>query len=693
MSLTAAAPHPAGVGAFRASLLGSPRHPTLLLTFPPRARHATSGQILMEWVRTLPGVRFDPTSAGWVATGIGETPQHTLQSAGFTVDGFDSGEFSGVHTLDQLVWPVSLLSEDGRTVLVRHRLIGFEGCRTRIGPAATWDKERTLFRMPVSDVLVAGIPRAGVVWDPAAVARAYELHSSSPLVPGLERAAARLGQSADRTTVEADVRAVAEVVGHYPAWWKMPPMPHQITGALAVAAGHTLLADAPGVGKTLTSLLAAAISGARRISVSCPPKVATHWAREVVKTGIATEDQVVVFQAGRKLPKIGDATVVVAPYSMLTAHPAVGAQIAMWEPDWIIADEAHLLKTPDAERTVAMLRLRADLPAARCVALTGTPLQSGPHELVPLLEFTGHLASVFGGASSYLERFCRQDTFGKWHPMKRTLRQLNQKLVNDIYVRRTKEQVLKTVPEAVVDRFEVAVDLSDYRAVYQDIVERIDGWLDSYQEDTGGLPSDDEVAEYVDTAIEYASWLRRAAGMSKVPAVTEMIRTHVAEGGSPLLVWAHHGDVVTALQEAVDAPALTGSTTKKNADRLIDAYQAGEIPVLICSIQAVGAGITLTRGHDAIFAEMDYTPANMQQALDRQRRIGQLHVVTARIPIALGTLDEHQARIVSDKATTVGAVLGDADAQLFADDSERDKLTPSMLVRQIVEERIGRRRR
>jgi SNF2 family DNA or RNA helicase len=473
----------------------------------------------------------------------------------------------------------------------------------------------------------------------------------------------------------------------------MPPLPHQIPGALAVAAGHTLLADEPGMGKTLTSLLAAAVDGAERVFVACPPKVATHWGREVVKTGLAAEEQIVVVQAGRKVPPIDEAKVVVVPYSMLTERPSIGAQVAYWQPQWIIADEAHLLKTPTSARAEAMLRLKADVPSARTVALTGTPVMSGPQELVSLLEFTGHLSSVFGGSSAFLGRYCRQDQHGKWHANKRTLRELNRKLVDHVWVRRTKEQVLRDLPEPEITIFDQSVDLAQYEQTHREILERIDGWVQKTIDDTGRLPNAAEVDEYVDTAIEFVSWLRRAAGKAKVPAVLEMIRAHQAEADRsgqerPLLVWAHHSDVIEALQEATGgAPALTGATSKRAADRLIDSFQAGEVPLLICSIMAVGAGITLTRGSDAIFAEFDWTPAQMQQAVDRQRRIGQLRTVKVQIPVAVGTLDEHAVRILGDKAEIVAAVLGDAGAEQFR--MERvEKVTPARLVKRLIGERV-----
>ncbi|WP_439690451.1 hypothetical protein ACRQ4C_05820 [Curtobacterium sp. SP.BCp] len=275
-----------------AVLHGSIRDPSLIVRLPPGARHASNPALpLLDWLRALPDARFDADQAAWVVRGTGPNAQARFTEAGIRIDGLDVGEFSGVTTIDALYSPMTLLSDDERTVLVRHRFAGYEQALEMVGPAATWDKTRRLLKVPVVDVLAAGVPRPGVLWDSAAVDRAYALHAQTPLVPGLEAAAARLAAAVDRSGVEDEVRLVADGVGHYPDWWGMPPMAHQVPGALAVAAGHTLLADEPGIGKTVSALLAATVSGCRRLFVTCPPVVATHWAREVAKTGFALRDR------------------------------------------------------------------------------------------------------------------------------------------------------------------------------------------------------------------------------------------------------------------------------------------------------------------------------------------------------------------------------------------------------------------
>src|SRR5690606_24901928 len=118
-------------------------------------------------------------------------------------------------------------------------------------------------------------------------------------------------------------------------------------------------------------------------------------------------------------------------------------------------------------------------------------------------------------------------------------------------------------------------------------------------------------------------------------AIVADIRAHVQEttvyeGGKriftrPLIVWAHHIEVSDALAEAVpkavaETGVIRGGIPHAERDRLVAEFQAGNIPVLVCSIAAAGVAITLTASSDMYFAESDWTPANIRQAIDRAER-------------------------------------------------------------------------
>lgn len=432
---------------------------------------------------------------------------------------------------------------------------------------------------------------------------------------------------------------------------------------------------------TFQSLAATAALRSDALVIVCPPVVTTNWAREVVKSGVFEEADIVAFRAGRKEPSLDGAKVVVISDSLLSTRPHLIHHLGVWmgrhEKVVVAYDEAHRAKTMGSKRSEAVLDMVALAPHARRIAITGTPVLAGPHELVPILEFTGHLGPVFGGAGPFLEAYCTRDRFGGFHPRKAALPSLHAKLNAHVWVRRTKADVLPFLPAKHITSVPLDVSLTDYRKSHTALVDEIIEWFQSVRTEHGRWPNENELEEFAQDNLRYASDLRRAAGMTKVPIAIEMVQDWVRDNPEePVLVWAHHKDVIAALHEtAVKAKVKTGVIAGGISDsermRLVDGFQAGQIPVLICSITAAGVGITLTRSSNAIFVESDWTPALMLQAMDRQHRIGQTRDVHAEILLALGTLDEHIQGTLAKKGETLAAILGDdSNSVAVGDDRE-----------------------
>jgi hypothetical protein len=665
-----------------AELVGTIRQPKLVVRFGYGMTHASTGQNLVEWCKQLPGRRWNPDVNAWEITSLGPNPDAALAAAGFELMIPEEGELSSIVSLEQLYMPVTMLASNQRTVLVRTRFCGYDGTQKLIDNAGVWDKTRELLTMSAVDVIKGASPRPGIHWDPRAIERGHQMHAESPLLaPELSLDVAALANALEPRPVARHIKSIQAHLGGPVGAFGVDLFPYQVVGAYGVAGGHTLLADSPGVGKTFQSLAATAALRANALLIVCPPVVTTNWSREVVKSGVFDETDIVTFRAGRKEPTLDGAKVVIISDSLLSSRPHLIHHLGVWmgqfEKVVVAYDEAHRAKTMGSKRSEAVLDTVALATHARRIAITGTPVLAGPHELVPILEFTGHLGPVFGGAGPFLEAYCTRDRFGAFHPRKAALPSLHAKLNAHVWVRRTKADVLPFLPPKHITSVPLDVSLTDYKKSHTALVDEIIEWFQAVRTEHGRWPNENELEEFAQDNLRYASDLRRAAGMTKVPIAIEMVEDWVkGNPDEPVLVWAHHKDVIAALHEtAVKAKVKTGVIAGGISDaermRLVDGFQAGKIPVLICSITAAGVGITLTRSSNAIFVESDWTPALMLQAMDRQHRIGQTRDVHAEILLALGTLDEHIQGTLAKKGETLAAILGDdSNSVAVGDDRE-----------------------
>src|SRR5690606_32313626 len=199
-------------------------------------------------------------------------------AAGFELFLPQEGELAGITQLEQLYIPLTMLAANNRTVLIRTRFCGYEGTQKLIDNAGVWDKERELLKMSVVDVVKGASPRAGILWDPKAVERSYEVHKSSPLLtPELGPDVAALANALEPGKVAAHIKAIQAHLGGPVGKFGVDLFPYQVIGAYGVVGGHTLLADSPGVGKTFQALAAATALRSGALLIICPPVVTTNW--------------------------------------------------------------------------------------------------------------------------------------------------------------------------------------------------------------------------------------------------------------------------------------------------------------------------------------------------------------------------------------------------------------------------------
>lgn len=110
----------------------------------------------------------------------------------------------------------------------------------------------------------------------------------------------------------------------------------------------------------------------------------------------------------------------------------------------IIIDESHILKSYKSKCYHSASKLAKK--ARRVILLSGTPALSRPSELYTQLSLLD--STFFGNFYKYSERYCDAKTtkFGWDHSGHSNLQELELILAKKFMIRRTKDQVLKSVP-------------------------------------------------------------------------------------------------------------------------------------------------------------------------------------------------------------------------------------------------------
>ena len=388
--------------------------------------------------------------------------------------------------------------------------------------------------------------------------------------------------------------------------------------------------------------------------IICPASIKDNWAREVDKWLNYYRPIHVVVKAAHPLPR--EIGVLIVNYDIV-AKLRPRLDLVAW--DILICDESHLLKTPTAKRTQAVLGRdgRGGIAAGRRVFLTGTPAESRPAELFTVANALR--PDVFPNWLDFALRYCGA-FMGKYGLEARGathVAELQAKLRETIMVRRKKSDVLRDLPPKINVRVTLPCD-AKLRA-------SVDAELAGYQRERAlieSLKAKGASVEAVTLARNAANArmrdLRLATTAGKLPMALDFIRN--AADAEKVVVFAVHHDVLDALQKEFKGRCvvITGKTPVGERQALVDRFQNDpEVAVFIGQIIAAGVGLTLTASSHVIFVEYDWRPGVIEQASDRCHRIGQQDSVTCSYLVIEKSLDDVMLSSVQKKKDTLHETL------------------------------------
>lgn len=509
---------------------------------------------------------------------------------------------------------------------------------------------------------------AGFRWEPAAkrwftavaaIAEKFRQHADENAISELDKVGKKIEMSRS-----AEISQDFEI----PAPNGKTYFPYQHAGiAFACNRESTFIGDEMGLGKTIQAVGVINATNPEKVLIVCPATLKLNWKKELERW-LAKPYRIHVLNSGDTFPV--NVEIVVMNYDIAAKYEK---EIKGFEWDLFVADEAHYMKNPKAKRTIAILgqgKKIKSVTAKRKILLTGTPITNRPIEIFPLVSFLW--PTVFNDFFQFGRRYCdaRSNGWGWDFTGASNLDELQNLLRASGMIRRLKADVLKELPpktrqvvalpsdsvagliqkeEAQAKKFEGEIKRLQ-KAVRAAKAQKND---EAYRAAVGQLRQTHNVAFTEMAAI------RKELAIAKIPFAVEYVQG-IVEEGEKVVVMAHHRDVIDALQAefGLSAVKLYGGMCEADKSANVDRFQNDPTcKVFIGSIHAAGVGITLTAAQKMLFAELDWTPANMLQAEDRIHRIGQEGNALIQQLVFDGSLDAKMAETLVRKMEVIEKAL------------------------------------
>lgn len=416
----------------------------------------------------------------------------------------------------------------------------------------------------------------------------------------------------------------------------------RLGAAFLMASSGALLADAPGLGKTLQTL--AAVEGEQRVLIFCPASLKWSWAAEIEKWQPKAKYAVVNGIPTQRFGQWRDPSYkyVIANYELLLHDFDYIAQ--NW--DVIVCDEATRISNPAAQTT----RHLKQLSSKRKIALTGTPISNSPIDIYSIIDWLapGYLGSFWSFKNKYciLAPYFHNRVVGF-----KNLDELSQK-ISQFLLRRTKEEVL----DLPLKTFEnIVFDLSDKEIkLYNALKKTIWDELLAINANTNTL----SLAPVKMLRLkQLTGWPQllfpKSIENSKFTALKEVI-TPIIASGEKCLIFTQFAEVAKELQKQLNdlmpksSLIIYGDVPLNERQPLVDQFNSGKNQIMIMT-EAGAYGLNLQSASYVIHYDLPWSVAKMTQREDRAHRIGQTKKVTVYTLTAKNSIDEYVAKVLHKK--------------------------------------------
>lgn len=423
--------------------------------------------------------------------------------------------------------------------------------------------------------------------------------------------------------------------------------------------GSIINGDDVGLGKTFESIIYVEVTNKFPCLVITPASLKDQWKIQWDKITKGKTSVSVINSNSKK--NNWDADVVIINYDIIGKKQGTGTTLRfseLAEIEWqsAIFDEAHFLKKKTSQRSqAAKMIVKKDFTVQ---LLTGTSVSSRPAEIWNLLVLLKKDKLIANDWFHFIRRYCGgyRGKFGWVYTGATNVLELNQKLRDNCYIRREKEEVLTELPEENSQIIQVPItNKKDIDNAVKDFIQHI--------KDTKGEEDADKAME-AEHLVRIGE-MRRLSIVGKLKSIEQYLKDWEEAGNPKLVVFGIHRDPLDYLSHKFKSLLISGGTTSSKKQQIKNDWINNDDTFLFANIQSAGTGVDGLQDvcSNMLIIELPWNPDDLTQVIGRLHRSGQKSSVSVTFALNDQTIDIDMWDMLSDKQIVADGVNKGIDIQ------------------------------
>ncbi len=429
------------------------------------------------------------------------------------------------------------------------------------------------------------------------------------------------------------------------------PFPYQLDGIAFLFPRYAcVLADEMGLGKTMqaisTTRLLLCSGEVRSILLICPKPLVSNWIREFRVW--APEIPVVAIEGNStkrdfqwRSPEV---PVKIANYELLMRDKETVLESGLHF-DLVVLDEAQRIKN----RSSTTSEIVCAIPRTRSWALTGTPVENSPDDLVGIFEFL---------SPGFLQAGMPMATMAS--------------SAREYILRRTKEMVLEDMPPKL------------YRDAELDLTS--EQWATYESAETEGVIRLEKLDEMltIQHVFELVLRLKQICNFDPVTGSSSKLERLVADmeevaaSGKKAIVfsqWVNSIDKMKPALQRFGPLEYHGRIPHKQREGVIEKFKHDpKSHVILMSYGAGSVGLNLQFCEYVFLFDRWWNPAIEDQAINRAHRIGAAGAVTVTRMLAMNTIEQRIAAVLDQKREMFETLFSEEGGPVAAGGLSREEV-------------------